>query len=495
MTIYDSEKSIAEGQSLFESLLQFVKDNAKDLEAHEIEKGIFERVLSIGLAALKLYFAEKGSGDHGDNLIHDDKFYPRQPGVRTRRYASVFGTCSVARTCYRRLGESGIYPLDQEANLPARQYSYFLQELMNLLSVDHPFQDGAQRLEQWLGAKWAASVLIDVAHDGTTDYDSYYEQKTAPKEKEEGEIQVVSFDGKGVPMIKSEAAKIQAKLGKGEKKQKKKEALVGVSYTVNRNERSAEEMAVNIVYPEKENEEKKETKKPKAKNIRRMASVKRSKVEVMKEIKKDVEKRDPTRERPLVILQDGAVILWTIAMQLFGGWSKVYCILDIIHVRDYLWEVANALFGEGSKEGKAWVHEKLKQILNGGVGYVIGALKQIETKRNLKGTKQKAVKKAITYFERHKDWMKYDVYLSEGFPIASGVVESACGSVVKDRMEGCGKRWSVEGAESVLILRSLEKSNDYTEYWNFHIQKEKERLYQFQPSLNFNKNRVLSIAV
>ena len=221
MTIYDSEKSITEGQSLFESLFQFVKDNAKDLEVHEIEKRIFERVLSIGLAALKLYFAEKGSGDHGANLIQDDKFYPRQPGVRTRRYASVFGTCSVARTCYRRLGEPGIYPLDQEANLPERQYSYFLQELMNLLSIDHPFLDGAQRLEQWLGAKWAASVLIDVAHDGTTDYDNYYEQKTAPKEKEEGEIQVVSFDGKGVPMIKSEAAKIQAKLGKGGEKAKK----------------------------------------------------------------------------------------------------------------------------------------------------------------------------------------------------------------------------------------------------------------------------------
>ena len=148
MTIYDSEKSIAEGQALFENLLQFVKEKEKHLEAHEIEKGIFERVLSIGLATLKLYFAEKGSGDHGDNLIHDDKFYPRQPGFRTRRYTSVFGSLSVARTCYRRLGEQGIYPLDQEANLPERQYSYFLQELMNLLSIDHPFLDGSKRLEQ-----------------------------------------------------------------------------------------------------------------------------------------------------------------------------------------------------------------------------------------------------------------------------------------------------------------------------------------------------------
>jgi hypothetical protein len=38
-------------------------------------------------------------------------------------------------------------------------------------------------------------------------------------------------DGKGVPMLKAEAAQLQAKVGKGEKRQQKKEALVGVCYT------------------------------------------------------------------------------------------------------------------------------------------------------------------------------------------------------------------------------------------------------------------------
>ena len=495
MTLYDSEKSIAEGQAQYESLLQFVKENATHLEAHEAEKEVFNRVLAIGLAAMKLYFAEKGSGDHGEQLIKNDKFYPRQPGFRTRSYSSVFGSLSIARTCYRRLGEPGIYPLDQEANLPEREYSYFLQELMNLMSIDHPFRDGANRLKQFFGAKWAASVLIHVAHGGTTDYDEYYEQKKAPEEKKEGEILVASFDGKGVPMMKSEAAKIQAKQGKGEKKQKKKEALVGCSYSVNRHVRSPEDMTANLVYPEKQQEKKKANESPKAKNIRRMASVKRSKEDVMKEIRKDVEKRDPERKRPLVIVQDGATILWTLAIALFANWGDKYFILDIIHVRDYLWDAANALFGEGSEQGKEWVKEKLEKILKGNVGYVIGALKQIIKKRNLTGKKQKALQKAITYFEKHKDWMKYDVYLSEGLPIASGVVESACGSVVKNRMEGCGKRWSMDGAESVLILRSLEKSDDFTNYWTFHIQKEKERRYQSHKDLKYNAHKELSMAV
>jgi hypothetical protein len=52
------------------------------------------------------------------------------------------------------------------------------------------------------------------------------------------------------------------------------------------------------------------------------------------------------------------------------------------------------------------------------------------------------------------------VYLAAGLPVGTSVVESACGSVVKHRMEGEGKRWSLKGAEAMLALRSLKKSRD-----------------------------------
>ena len=71
-----------------------------------------------------------------------------------------------------------------------------------------------------------------------------------PPEDTEGELLVVSFDGKGVPMIKAEAVKLKAKLGTGEKRQKKKEALVGVSYTVDPKPRSPEALAELLVEPE-----------------------------------------------------------------------------------------------------------------------------------------------------------------------------------------------------------------------------------------------------
>jgi hypothetical protein len=73
--------------------------------------------------------------------------------------------------------------------------------------------------------------------------------------------------------------------------------------------------------------------------------------------------------------------------------------------------------------------------------------------------------------------MRYDEYLKEGYPIGSGVVESTCGHTVKNRMEGTGRRWSIQGAESMLLLRSVYTSNDWNEYWSAHRCLECRRLY------------------
>jgi len=484
MNAYETESSIAEGREEFERLIDFVKENADGMEAHEMEKAIFKKLMSIGQAAMKTYFAKRGTGDVGEEICREDRvIFKKESGLHSRTYTSIFGAVAVPRTSYRTVGEPGIFPLDEQVNFPKRCYSYYLQEWMNSFSLDHPFEEGAERLKRFFGISLVESVMVSVSREGIRNYDAYYEQKTPPVPEEEGEFQVVSFDGKGVPMIKAEAAKIQAKLGKGEKRQKKKEALVGVSYTVDRKERSAEDLAERLVRPEKyranEKEKRKDEDEPKGKNIRRMASIKRTKADVMKEIKKDADRRDPTQSKPLVVLLDGALGLWNLVTDLFRDWkSGVMYILDIIHVRDYLWDAANALHEEGSEAGRTWVQERLEQILKGGVGYVIGGLKQTITKRGLKGSKYKALKKAITYFESHKKWMRYDEYLEAGMPVATGVVESACGSVVKNRMEGEGKRWSVDGAESILLLRSLEKSNDFITYWRFHADQERKRLYE-----------------
>lgn len=84
--------------------------------------------------------------------------------------------------------------------------------------------------------------------------------------------------------------------------------------------------------------------------------------------------------------------------------------------------------------------------------------------------------------------MKYDQYLVNGYPIATGVVESACKLLV----EGCGMRWSIKGAEAMLLLRSIDKSSDWDDYLYFHAEQEKIRLYNCDNIVKINEYKKAS---
>lgn len=52
-----------------------------------------------------------------------------------------------------------------------------------------------------------------------------------------------------------------------------------------------------------------------------------------------------------------------------------------------------------------------------------------------------AVATAARYLRNNADFMQYADYLAKGWPIATGVIEGACGFLVKDRMERAGMKW------------------------------------------------------
>jgi hypothetical protein len=478
MQAFDLEQSIIGGKNQAEELFGFVEKMAFKYSASEMEKAIFTRAMEIGLFALKAYFAVKGTGDIGSELVLSNGIKLKKQRVFSGRdYFSIFGKLKVPRTCYRKEGEAGVMPLDAEANLPERCYSYLLQEWMNVFSIRETFGESHQSVYKLLGLDISPSRFEIVSRESSRNYEQFYDEKEPPESESEGELEVIGFDGKGVPVIKKEAAKLKSRQGKGEKRQKKKEAMVGVSYTVNRNIRMAEEVAKNLVYPEESRKKlDKESLPARGSNIRRIASLEQTKEEVVKQIVKDVHTRNPDQSRPLVVVMDGALHLWSLVALLLKG-IKYTGILDIIHVVEYLWKAVNAMNGEKCSSNKQWVHEHLLYILEGHVGWVIVILKKIVDTKKFSKSRKKAIMDVIRYFENHREWMQYDKYLKAGYPVGSGVVESTCGHTVKDRMEGAGRRWSIEGAESTLLLRSVYTSNDWNAYWASHMKIERDRLY------------------
>jgi len=143
-------------------------------------------------------------------------------------------------------------------------------------------------------------------------------------------------------------------------------------------------------------------------------------------------------------------------------------VLDLIHVLEYLWDAAHCFFPVGSDAAEEWVSEKALEILRGNAGQVAGGMRRKATKLGLSDKKRKNVDKCAGYLLKYKRYLRYDEYLADGLPIASGVIEGACRYLVKDRMELTGARWGLDSAEAVLKLRALRASGDFDDYWSFH---------------------------
>jgi hypothetical protein len=102
MSPYSVEQSVLEWQLEVKQLFEFVVNNAEAMDAYSMEAAIFARIMGIGLAAMKGYFAEKGTGDVGDVLeLEDGTILKKEKRLLNQNYFSVFGKLGVPRTCYR----------------------------------------------------------------------------------------------------------------------------------------------------------------------------------------------------------------------------------------------------------------------------------------------------------------------------------------------------------------------------------------------------------
>jgi hypothetical protein len=255
----------------------------------------------------------------------------------------------------------------------------------------------------------AESVLMAVVQEAPEDDEAFDAPRPVLPEESEGELLVVSVDGKGVPMIQAEAVKRKATWGIGEQRQRKKEALVGVSDTVEATPRAPEALAELLVDPEaaRARRQRADTRDeaPTAQQVRRLASLVRTPPAVMALIKADAERRDPQHRQPWVVRRAGALGLGRQAPQRFTPWKRVSCGLAIIPVVSSLWTAAKALFREASQAGKRGVQQTLTARRRGRVGDVIGGLRPSLPQRTLRKAVREALTHVITCFHHHQRWM------------------------------------------------------------------------------------------
>ncbi len=151
-------------------------------------------------------------------------------------------------------------------------------------------------------------------------------------------------------------------------------------------------------------------------------------------------------------------------------------ILDILHVSQYVWRAAGAFYSD-SEQRETFARDRLLRILQGDVRGVITGLRQMATRHGLTGQKHREITVVCGYFENNIRRMRYDKYLREGYPIATGVIEGACRHLVKDRMERSGMRWRLDGAQAMLNVRAVWQSSYWMTFQTYRIKHEQATLH------------------
>jgi hypothetical protein len=158
----------------------------------------------------------------------------------------------------------------------------------------------------------------------------------------------------------------------------------------------------------------------------------------------------PIQDR--VALTDGAEAL---QQQVQTHLPAHILVLDIIQATAYLGDTAHVLLGEAHPHRTAWVRSYLEPRVAGQTDAVITALEAEANDPMGTATPRQAVRRTLGYARRHHPYRHDAEYLARGWPMGTGVIEGACGHLVKDRMEQSGMRWTKAGAQAVLDLRAV----------------------------------------
>lgn len=181
-----------------------------------------------------------------------------------------------------------------------------------------------------------------------------------------------------------------------------------------------------------------------------------------------MERTNASRAEVLVWLGDGAQWIWN--QQLIVAPHAVP-IVDFYHPSGRLWDLGRALYSK-PKDAKRWSKRWIKKLYKGKVDALLKVLRRHhkhlgDPPRNCAADDpRKIVRDALRYFTNNAGRMHYDEYLAKGYPIGSGVIESACRHIVGLRMKRTATMaWSEQNAEAMVQLRCLSASNNWDVFW------------------------------
>lgn len=132
-------------------------------------------------------------------------------------------------------------------------------------------------------------------------------------------------------------------------------------------------------------------------------------------------------------------------------------ILDFPHAVEYLARASHEAHGAGTAATSEWIATRAHALKHTGPDAVLATL------RELPPGEQRDT--APGYLEPRRSQLQYPTFRAAGYPIGSGIVESANKVVVQDRLKGSGMHWAPASVDPMLALRTVVCADRWDEAW------------------------------
>jgi len=132
-------------------------------------------------------------------------------------------------------------------------------------------------------------------------------------------------------------------------------------------------------------------------------------------------------------------------------------ILDFWHVSDHLGDLARTLHPQDEEQAKEQKGQWCHVLKHEGGTALVRVVEEMPLPERRPGLRAKHAE-VLGYLKNNQARMDYPNYLAKGWLIGSGSVESACKTVVAQRLKLAGMRWREKGTDAVCHLRALYKS-------------------------------------
>jgi hypothetical protein len=162
------------------------------------------------------------------------------------------------------------------------------------------------------------------------------------------------------------------------------------------------------------------------------------------------------------MIADGAKWIWDQAGKRLPKHNGSWCV-DVYHVSQHLHACGRELLGEGNA-ARSWAQERLRTALSRNGPALIQRLES-EQNQMSEDSNRRSMQKLLTYLGPNRDRMWYADRLRTGATIGSGQIEGGCKNTIGARLKLNSARWRVRRAERIGMLRCLDASNLWQNFW------------------------------